>query len=172
MGIVLLIKMLNDPANANLECGKQFTHASWLMSHMLSHSSTKSFKCETCNKAFKYSGYLTSHQKVCSASAAASSSAFVTASAASALDLRVGAIFWGRCSGYPWWPCMIIGRRLTTEKIKSHNPKLWPPKISERKDFPSFMILAVNDDEGNFSLLEVDEKIKSVGDLLLNFESK
>jgi hypothetical protein len=66
--------------------------------------------------AYKHLSSLVRHKRVCSASAAAS--------AAAAVDLSVGDIFWEKCPGYPWWPCMLIGRRLTTEKTQTPHSKI------------------------------------------------
>ena len=38
--------------------------------------------------------------------------------------LSVGDMFWGKCPGYPWWPCMLIGRLLTTETTQTPHYKI------------------------------------------------
>jgi hypothetical protein len=118
-----------DRAHACQECGKQFTKRDHLTQHMITHSSATPYKCKLCNKAYKHVQSLRHHEKSHSASAAASSSASAAHTQISAVDLSVGGIFWAKCDRYPWWPCMIIGRLLTTDQ-KPHykmegTKKMW-----------------------------------------------
>ena len=47
-----------------------------------------------------------------------------SAAAITQISVSVGDIFWVKCDEYPWWPCMLIGRRLTTDKTQNPQSKI------------------------------------------------
>jgi hypothetical protein len=71
--------------------------------------------CEGCNKSYKTKGELSRHNASKRHLHQISHCASKRQKVIEEGDLfKVGEIFWGQCPGHPWWPCLLIGRLLTT----------------------------------------------------------